>query len=949
VSEGPVAGWRQLPEADKFNGFSFEDKTTMKWHVLDAVFKRNFVAYFSNPTGYVFICVFVLLGSLAAFWPPEFFNANLANLDQLNRYLPTILLVFVPAITMSVWADERRQGTDELLLTLPASDWEVVFGKYLATVGIFTVALLFSCVCNLVILLSWGSPDAGLFFANYLGYWFTGLAMLAVGMVASFLTSNLTVGFILGVLFNAPLALADQASVVMAPGPAAWVRSWSLAEHFSDFGRGIVSLSSIAYFLGISAVCLYLAMVLIGRRHWAGRRDEAGRGLQYLARTAGLAAGAVGLALVCRSLDVRADLSAEQISTLAPDTRRLLGALETNRPVSIKAYVSPTVPEDYTQTRLNLLNTLRQVERLGRGKVSVEVIPAEPKTEAAALAAQQFGIEPVTVLSRVRGAYREEEIFLGCAFTSGLEKVVVPFFDKGTPVEYEVIRSVCTAAQQTQRKRLGLLTTDAELFGGFDMMSGQSRPRQPLVEELEKQYEVVQVDASAPITESFDVLLAVQPSSLGPEQMINFVAAVKGGQPVAIFEDPLPVLMQGVPGTSQPRRGAGGPMAMFGQQGQPKGDLNLLWEVLGTRLESVGGRPAMGQMGSSPSIVYQDYNPHLKLELPAEFVFIDANLEGAEPGFNQSVPATAGLQEVLFPFPGGLDKVEGANVTWTPLVRTVANRSGTIEVDEVERLLGRGDMRQLQIFEKRAEKSLVLAVLVEGAAVRAAESATDESEESSVAGGRPVRAVVVADIDLLDGRIFGLRARPDEVFGLDFDNVEFALNVLDSLAGDDRFVEIRKRKPKHRTLERIEDAVAESRAEAESKRASFIAQFDEAEQTANEGMKKDVGVFEEKIKKMEEQGGGDPQAAMQAIQQLASSQRLAQRKLETKIEQLRRKRDADVETVERQLDATIRREQDRQKWLAVLLPPIPPLVVAFFVFFRRRAQEREGVASSRLR
>ena len=122
----------------------------MKWHVLDAVFKRNFVAYFSNPTGYVFICVFVLLGSLAAFWPPEFFNSNLANLDQLNRYLPFILLVFVPAITMSVWADERRQGTDELLLTIPASDWEVVFGKYLATVGIYTVALLFSCICNLV-------------------------------------------------------------------------------------------------------------------------------------------------------------------------------------------------------------------------------------------------------------------------------------------------------------------------------------------------------------------------------------------------------------------------------------------------------------------------------------------------------------------------------------------------------------------------------------------------------------------------------------------------------------------------------------------------------------------------------------------------------------------------------------------------------------------------------
>jgi hypothetical protein len=93
----------------------------------------------------------------------------------------------------------------------------------------------------------------------------------------------------------------------------------------------------------------------------------------------------------------------------------------------------------------------------------------------------------------------------------------------------------------------------------------------------------------------------------------------------------------------------------------------------------------------------------------------------------------------------------------------------------------------------------------------------------------------------------------------------------------------------------------------------------------------------------------NPQAAMQAIQQLASSQRLAQRKLDTKIEQLRRKRDAEVESVERKLESTIRREQDWQKWLAVIVPPIPPLIVAFFVFFRRRALEREGVAKSRLR
>src|SRR6185295_8438645 len=161
-----------------------------------AVLKRNFVGYFANPTGYVFLCLFVFLTATAAFWPHEFFVANLANLDQLNRWLPLIMLVFIPAITMSIWAEERRQGTDELLLTLPAADFDIVVGKYLAAAAIFTVSLIFSQMATYSVLVSlaWDgdSPavdiDTGLFFTTYLGYWMMGLAMISLGMVASFLT-----------------------------------------------------------------------------------------------------------------------------------------------------------------------------------------------------------------------------------------------------------------------------------------------------------------------------------------------------------------------------------------------------------------------------------------------------------------------------------------------------------------------------------------------------------------------------------------------------------------------------------------------------------------------------------------------------------------------------------------------------------------------------------------
>jgi len=943
----------------------------MNWHVVRAIFKRNFVSYFSSPTGYVFICVFVALSSLAAFWPNEFFNANLANLDQLNAFFPAIMLVFIPAITMSMWAEERRQGTDELLLTLPASDLDVVLGKYLASLAIFSVALLFSLVSNWAVLMTLGKPDNGLFFVTYFGYWMIGMAMLSVGMVASFLTSNLTVGFILGALFNAPLVLAVYAEVIFNNTETAqFVRQWSIAERFRDFERGVVSLSSVSYFVLITVVMLYLTLVLIGRRHWKGGRDGSSLAGHFAIRALSLLIVAVGVSYVFARHDVvRLDMTSEQLSSLSPATRKLIKELKSEYPVVVEAFISPTVPSEYVQTRLNLLSVLDELAALGGSKVQVHKHSVQTFTPEAVLAEDKYGIRPQTVLSKSRGAFSQEEIFLGVAFTCGLEKEVLPFIDKGLPAEYELIRSICVVAQE-KRQKIGVLKTDAALFGGFDPTTMGMGEDQQIVTELRKQYEVVEVDPARPIeVDQYAMLLAVQPSSLAQPEMSNFIEAVRKGLPTAVFEDPLPGMWRNVTGTDQPRRPPQQNFFMPQQPQPPKGRITELWDMLGVDL--IGDE-----------IIAQDWNPYPKLSfIEPEFVFIGAGSGAAEP-FNEVDEITSGLQEVLFLYAGSFSKQKKSTLDFQPLC-TTGTRTFTLGVNAFLAAAQQGNANLVTMREQSGD-SFQIAVHVKGkvsevksnpfqglgrfegleaglcqlappkpvsnekklpsgqeaALQMAAEAAAEEAMQSGKTS--TVNVVLVADIDCLVSELFRMRARGAEESDpvqWKMQNVTFALDVVDSLAGDNRFISIRKRQREHRILETIEAKTEKSREEAGKNRKKFVEDFDKARGDAQRK-------FEEQLTKLSERKDLNNIEKTQKMNELRQH---GQRQLDVSLSELEKKRDDELKQIQRSLELDVRKVQDSYKLWAVLVPPIPPLLIAFFVYFHRRSQEREGVSKSRLR
>ena len=231
---------------------------------------RELRAYFATPVATVFIVIFLVLQGALTFNLGQFFDRGIADLNPFFTFIPWVFLLLIPAITMRLWAEERRLGTIELLLTLPITQSQAVLGKFLAAWAFCAIALVltFPFVIAVNIL---GAPDNGVIASGYIGCLLIAGAFLSVGAATSAATRNQVLAFVLAVAICFVFAVASNPIINdflsrNVPGLGEFTRRIAVIDRFSNFTRGVITLRDLIFFVSFIGFFLFLNTVLVDQR-----------------------------------------------------------------------------------------------------------------------------------------------------------------------------------------------------------------------------------------------------------------------------------------------------------------------------------------------------------------------------------------------------------------------------------------------------------------------------------------------------------------------------------------------------------------------------------------------------------------------------------------------------------------------------------------------------------
>ncbi len=235
-----------------------------------AVAKREIRSAFNSPVAYAVILGYLLFTGIYLYFIRGFFAIGQADLRPYFTVMPLVLAFLVPALTMRSWAEERRLGTYELLLTLPFTEGQLVLGKFLSSLSLAAIAIGLTIPVPLTASLL-GSFDAGILVTQYLGVLLEAAAAVAIGEWISSQAKNQVSAFVASVLALLALVLVDRVAGFLGTGGvlASFLNWLSLAFHYDSFSRGVVDTRDLAYYLSASVLFLYLSAWGLTRRKWS--------------------------------------------------------------------------------------------------------------------------------------------------------------------------------------------------------------------------------------------------------------------------------------------------------------------------------------------------------------------------------------------------------------------------------------------------------------------------------------------------------------------------------------------------------------------------------------------------------------------------------------------------------------------------------------------------------
>jgi ABC-2 type transport system permease protein len=356
--------------------------------------KKEFDAFFSSPIALIFIGVFLAVTLFIFFWVETFFAGNITEVRPLFKWMPILLIFLTAAVTMRLWAEERRAGTLEFLLTSPVATWALVFGKFFACLGLIAVSLLLTLPLPITVSLM-GPLDWGPVFGGYLATLFLASAYIAIGLYVSGKSENQIVSLIVTVLVCSFFYLlgSETLSAFFGNRGSELLQLLGSGSRFNSITRGVIDLRDLYYYLSITAIFLSLNIYGLEKLRWADnpsnghhRRWQLAAGLviaNFLAANFWLAG--IGV--------LRTDMTQGNIYSISEATRGYLSQLK--EPLLIRGYFSAQTHPLLAPLVPRIRDLMQEYAVAGGGKVHVEFIDPLEHPELEQEAGQKYGIRPV--------------------------------------------------------------------------------------------------------------------------------------------------------------------------------------------------------------------------------------------------------------------------------------------------------------------------------------------------------------------------------------------------------------------------------------------------------------------------------------------------------------------------------------------------------------------------